>query len=211
MTTYSSQDIGSRDAVPPPDTSRPELLELKVNVEPAELPVSLADTKEYLRVDADDQDAVIPALIEAATQWASSFMRRSIVLQELTAIFRNLPPQAGKLYLPLPILATLNSVDYEDTDGATQSIDVNDLETYGLYGYVAPKVDECWPRARSATFNYDAGWADAASVPDDVKQAIKIAVSQMFEYRVDQVTESLSDPHTKASMALLERWKIRAT
>ena len=44
--------------------------------------ISLDEAKEHLRVDGDDDDGYVTALITAARQWAEEYTQRSILLTD---------------------------------------------------------------------------------------------------------------------------------
>lgn len=78
---------------------------------PASKPVTLADAKDHLRVDHDDEDAVIAALLDAAVSHLDGWtgvLGRAIMPQT----WRVSAP-AGDVVLPMPDV-TAASVDYGD-------------------------------------------------------------------------------------------------
>lgn len=78
---------------------------------PASKPVTLADAKEHLRVDHDDEDAVIAALLDTAVAHLDGWtgvLGRAIMPQTW-----RVSAMAGEVVLPMPDV-TAASVDYGD-------------------------------------------------------------------------------------------------
>ena len=78
---------------------------------PASKPVTLADAKDYLRVDHSDEDAVIAALLDAAVAHLDGWtgvLGRAIMPQTW-----RVSAEAGDVVLPMPDV-TAASVDYGD-------------------------------------------------------------------------------------------------
>ena len=189
----------------------PRILDI---VDPSAVPpITLDETKEWLRVDGTDQDATITALMEAATEWAENYTRRAFVDREIETTFSNFPPVHVDAYLPKPPVAQIAAITYVDSDGTAQVFDETTVTIEKLTGLarVDPDAAEDWPQAVfSAQFIYTAGYGPtSANVPAEIKTAILIAVAQMFEVRVDQTFGAqASKPQTKASMILLQHHRV---
>ena len=173
-------------------------------------PVTLVEAKEFMRVDGTDQDDVITAMIAAATSWAEGVTRRAFIDRLLEVRMGSLPVGACRVVLPFPPVRSLVAITYVDTDGAPQVINTGDVTLDPLFGIVTPNVGVSWPTVRSVTFEYNAGYGGAAAdVPQQIRQAILVATSQMYEYRIDQtVGAQISRPHDKASHALLQDFRV---
>ena len=191
---------------------RPVLFDIALETPIVGFPVTTAEAKAYLRVDDTDQHAVIDGLIAAATTWAEGVTRRAFITRALAVRYESFPPVGVDMILDNPKVSTLTAVTYEDSDGVAQVITfATELDLEPLYGRVREAEGFSWPQGvRSTTWRYDAGYGDETAVPAQVKQAILIAVAQMFETRVDQpIGAQVSRPHNKASDALLQDFRVR--
>ncbi len=101
---------------------------LAISTPPAEEPVTLAEAKSHLEITFTDHDTKITGWIVSARQWAEDFTHRKIVSQTWTlkldrfpAVEREFNPHA-MIRLPFGKCSAVNSVQYTDTDGATQSL-----------------------------------------------------------------------------------------
>lgn len=153
---------------------------------PASDPVTLAEAKAQLRVDASDEDALITSLIKAATAYLDGrqgILGRCLMTQtwELTL---DAFPADGDIEIPLGPVASVTSVTYVDTAGATQTVsDVNYyLDNTSVSAWVIPQAT--WPTtmdaANAVTVRYVAG---AAAAPLPIKQAILLLVAHWYENR----------------------------
>src|SRR4029079_17469588 len=89
---------------------------------PAVEPVTLAEAKAYLRVEHDDDDDVIAALIAGARVHVEAQTRRALITQSWR-IVRDFWPEGGCIaVLPAP-LRELTAVRVYRLDGSTEAID----------------------------------------------------------------------------------------
>lgn len=154
----------------------------------SETPVSLAEAKAHLRVDHTDDNTLITALINAATDhldgW-SGVLGRALVTQTWRQDFGSF---TGKLRLPLKPVASVSGVTYYDTDNAQQTLatSVYELLTDDAGPYLALKVDQTWPgtesRAAAVSVTFVAGVA-AADVPAAIKAAMLLMIGHLYENR----------------------------
>ena len=188
----------------------PRLLDVEGEVDPIELPVDLADVKAFLRVDGADQDGVITALIAAATQWAEGYTRSAFVTRRYAVRFAAFPPPGCDMQLIFsPVQSPLIAVAYVQDAVNVPLVIGTDVAVEPSFGYVREVNDFTWPQGVDfVDVIYDAGYGAAADVPDQIKQAIQIAVAQMFMARTDQVVGTIvSSPQVKASTALLDHFR----
>ena len=125
----------------------------KLLTPPTSEPVSLVEVKNHLRVDINDDDALISALIASARQQAEQICRRALINQQWLVTLDQFPspamnvgsanwygPQWGnspgpltvlspdgrtnyEIYLPYSPLISVNSIKYIDQYGAQQTLD----------------------------------------------------------------------------------------
>lgn len=154
---------------------------------PAAEPVTLADALAHLRVSAGIEDAYITSLIPAAREACEQRTERTLISTpwrlQLDAF-----PDAIELLRP-PILS-VESVQYRDVDGATQTLDPQDyvLDNAREPGWLVPAPGRTWPEVgegiNAVVVNYTAGYgASAASVPTPLKQWILLALTDLYENR----------------------------
>lgn len=153
---------------------------------PATEPVSLEEARSHLRVDFDDDDALITALIEAATAhldgW-TGILGRAIITQTWRQDFPNF---GCELRLPLHPVASITSVTYYDGDNVQRTLanSYYELLKDGGGAYVALKPDQSWPgtksRAAAVSVTFVAGEATA---PGAIKAAILLMIGHLYENR----------------------------
>lgn len=162
---------------------------------PAETPVSLAEAKAHLRVDHDDDDALITALITAAVGhfdgW-SGVLGRALVTQTWRQDYPSLS-HCG-LRLPLGPVASVGSITYLDTAGVEHTLpeDQYTLVVDALGGIIMrASANVLWPlttcRPVAASVTFVAGSA-AAAVPAPIKAAILLMIGHLYANR-----EAVSD------------------
>lgn len=146
--------------------------------DPASEPVSLAELKNYLRVEHTTDDAELTNVLAAARQAVERDTGRSLITQTWVLQLDQWP--CGYIQLPQPPIVSVTSITYVDAAGVTQ--------TWGATNYVVDirsrpglirLAYQCnWPSIRGdergIAVTYVAGYgATAASVPGDLRQAVK--------------------------------------
>src|SRR6185295_11579020 len=89
---------------------------------PAVEPVTLAEAKAYLRVEHDDDDDVIGALIAGARIHVEAQTRRALITQTWRLSHDLWPPDGRLAVVPVPLNAIVAARVYAE-DGTPQSID----------------------------------------------------------------------------------------
>lgn len=144
---------------------------------PVTEPVTLAEAKDYARIDGSTEDTLITSLIKVARLHCESFTGKSLIAKTVTVTSFTFPYQFQLPYGPL--LA-------ENNITKCVTIDQNDVETnlnfevnLGLY----PKLFILGGN-QSYKFKlvYTAGFT---TVPEDIKLAIKMLVNTLYERRED--------------------------
>ncbi|MCV0396958.1 MAG: head-tail connector protein [Rhizobiaceae bacterium] len=177
---------------------------------PAETPVSLTEVKAHCRVDHDDDDAVLTALLNAAVShldgW-TGILGRAMVTQSWRQEFAGF----GCLRLPVGPVASIASITYYDADNEQQTLadSLYVLRHNALGAYVDLKPDQNWPgtypRVDAVSVTYVAGTV-AADVPAALKAAIMLLVSHWNEHR-EAVTEGAMTELPMAVNALIAPYR----
>jgi uncharacterized phiE125 gp8 family phage protein len=156
---------------------------------PAIEPIALADAKKWLKLETNEDDDVVGALITAARLMVEAQIRRLLITQSWRLIYDRWPD--GRLIkLPVAPFRQLTAIRVYDADGAPQTVSTS------LY-YVdaapdAPRVifgaPPPAPGRDAAGIEIDivAGYGSTAeSVPEPLRQAIRTMVTDWYENRGD--------------------------
>jgi len=178
----------------------------------ASKPVSLVEAKLHLRIDHNDEDTLIDALIDAATETLDGWSG---------LLGRCLITQTWKIALPGFCSGRIIRLPYPDivSDGVTiKYFDLDDVEqTYAATsfsvledtdgGFVWLKSGEVWPttndRPDAVSVEFDAGYGDAAAVPAPIKAAILLKLGHLYEHREDVTTGSRGASLPKGAESLV--------
>jgi len=161
---------------------------LKLQTAPAAPCITTAEAKGHLRVTANSEDALIDALVLAATQDAEHLMQRAIMPQ---AWLLTLDAFASCIKLQRPPVVAVTSVNYAAADTGTVTLLPNteyqlDLGS-DLYARLVPVYGKTWPATRAqiaaVQILFTCGWADAAAVPAVIRQWILLRIGALYENR----------------------------
>lgn len=162
---------------------------------PATTPVTLAEAKANSRVDSTDEDALITALIEAATAhidgWAG-ILGRCVVTQTWRQDFPSFPASTALRLAIDPAQSVVVKYSDDDDEEQTFSSASYSLHTDSIGPYICLGTNVSWPstydREDAVRIEVTAGYGAAADVPAAIKQAVLMMVSHWFEHR-----EAVSD------------------
>lgn len=170
---------------------RLELLEA-----PATDPVTLAETKLRLRVDISADDSGISRLIASASAHAEKICRRAFVTQRWALVLDAFPRDCF-IDLPLPPLASVESITYIDADGASQTMApaAYMVDKLGIVGRVFLAYGESWPVTRAqpmaVRIEFTCGYGNAAAVPAPIVSAILLTVAHLDQNREAVITGTI--------------------
>jgi uncharacterized phiE125 gp8 family phage protein len=156
--------------------------------------------KAHLRIDLGDEDSLITSYIGAATRACEEATRRQFMPATWRMTLDEFPDgdlnsdvspgiEGWDLLLPRPPLVSVTSVTYKDTAGATQTFSSADYKVLSddEPGRIVLAYGKEWPdiydEPGAVVVTYAAGYADAASVPEPIKQAIRFLVGHFYENR----------------------------
>lgn len=161
------------------------------------LPIATAaDARAQLRRVHTDDDVQLAAFIAAATEQLggrNGTLGRAIVRQRFELVLRRFP--RGAIELPLPPLATVESITYTDMAGAVQTLAATayrvDIDSEP--GTVEPA--DAWPataeRPDAVRVRFVAGYEDAA-IPARLKLAVLMLAADFDAHRGAQADKPLA-------------------
>lgn len=183
---------------------------------PAEGPVTLAAAKAFLNVDHSDDDALIQALVNAAVEELDGYsgtLGRALVTQTWR---QELPCFQRRMRLALVPFQSVTSIAYQDSDDVQQTASALLYDAFEdhLGGYVELKPTASWPstypRPDAVTVTYTVGYGTAAEVPEPIKTAIKLAVSDLYDRRVaySEAGQIFANPIYQQLLAPYRHWSF---
>jgi len=160
---------------------------LRIVTPPAGYPITLAEAKAQLRVSDTSNEAIIQALIPAATVFCQSLVQRVFVAQTLEWV---LPCWRSCLEIPIAPVAAGDIASIKYVDWATQTQQTLDpalyvVQTIGDSVRIVPKFSETWPLVfanapEPVVVRFDAGYDDPLDLPGNVKAAILLMLRHLY-------------------------------
>ncbi len=184
-------------------------LTLKQTTAPIAEPVSLAEAKAHLRVDASDENNYIDTLIATARAHCEAITLRQFMPAQWRLTLDDFPRGRGRspaiegcdIILPRSPVTLVGSIIYTDTNGANQVFDPTKyvVSTDDEPARISLVFGEVWPvtldQLNAVRISYDAGYGPvgagtttesefaALHTPQPIKQAILMLVAHLFENR----------------------------
>lgn len=150
-------------------------------------PVSLAEARAHLRAATTAEDALITSLITVARQTCEDRLQRTLLQTDWELTVDYFP---DALRLLMPTVMSVQSVQYVDEDGATQTLSPSSyqVDTKSEPGWIVPAYGYEWPTTReqinAVTVAYRCGYGTtAAAVPGPIKSWILLMIGSLYENR----------------------------
>ena len=140
-------------------------------------PVTLAEAKDYARIDGFTEDALITSLITMARTHCESYIGKCIVLKTVTIDSFTFPYQFQMPYGPLTNILNISKC---------VTIDQNGVETPLTYQVNAGLFPKLFILGGNQSYKFQLVYtAGFTTVPEDIKLAIKMMVNTLYERRED--------------------------
>ncbi|GAB0151110.1 head-tail connector protein [Marinobacterium sp. BA1] len=173
--------------------------------------ITLEDAKAHLRVQHTAEDALITALIDSAYRHAETRTGRIFDTAARTLILDGFGSTAGAIELPWTPVQSIDSVEYVDPDGVTQTLQTPPLrlETRALYPLLMPQWDTDWPATidepESVTITATVGMTET---PADVRAGLLLLIGHLYENRESVVIGTISSELPMGVSMLLDPYRI---
>ena len=167
---------------------------------PATTPITLAEVKDQLRVEADDDDAILTRLIDVAVAYTDvkGALGQAMITQKWGQWVNSTPPQTVSLLLGPTTGVT--AVKYYDADGNLQTDTLSNYQVTGteFATVVGPKTGFSWPvtqdRADAIRIEYEIGYGEATTdVPQTIRHALMLLVGHWYDSRENTQMDELSN------------------
>jgi uncharacterized phiE125 gp8 family phage protein len=182
---------------------------------PSVWPLSVDEAKSHLRVDHTTDDTYIESLIKAATTIAERFQNRQYITQTWKVTMDYFPPNGYAIQLPIAPVSSITSITYTDSAGNAQTWSASEYQTdttgaltriLPAYGYDYPTTQVDKLAAVVVTFVVGYG-ATSASVPDNIKHAIRLILGDLYNHRESTITGTIVNSLPRSAEMLL--WQDR--
>ena len=166
-------------------------METTLKTAPASEPISLDEAKRHVRIDIDetDHDDYLHDLITTARDQVEMITWRKLITQTWYAYLQDWPRGTYR-ELPFGKLQSVTAIKYTDVDGDESTWDSDEYIVGTDYqkGRVTLADGYTWPNetlypSNPVEIEFVCGYGLAVSVPPQIKHAMKIIVSELFENR----------------------------
>lgn len=178
-------------------------------------PVTVAEAKQHMRVELDEEDALIGELISASREHLETTVRPRLAMLRQTWLWvSDRWPRSPWIELrPYPLLG-VTSISYTDAAGTTTVVDSSlyQVDLYSEPGRVF--VPGGWPNATLAPINglrveFEVGYGSTADqVPRALRQAVLLLTAHWYENReIALVSGAVPKELPFAVAALTRPWR----
>lgn len=183
---------------------------------PSQPLLSLAEAKQHVAIDHDDDDAMLESIVAAANGWMdgeSGVLGRALITQTWRLTL-SAPPRERSLRLPIPVVQSVSEITYYDETNTEQTLAASEyrLVSQPEYGVVELAEGANWPntyrRNDALSVEYVTGYGDTAA---DVPQAIRHAAALLAAFWYDNrgaATERSMSAMPMGVQALLANYRL---
>ncbi len=163
---------------------------------PATEAVTVDECKDFLRIQGTTaEDLLLHSFIKTAHNYAENYTKRAIMRQQWELRLNDFPGSSAEIELPRPPLSTASTdlvITYieDTTTGNTTTVSSTrySVDSYSEPAVVYPSYDNDWPddvrdERNAVRITYYSGYANAAAVPQPIKQWVMLRVGAMYEHR----------------------------
>ena len=173
-------------------------------------PLSLAEAKSWIKVDASDEDALIQSLIISARIAVEAATNRFLISQQWRLVM-DAWPVGGSLALALTPVRSVSRIRTLDAAGVASDVPVAQYSLDASLDHarilLGPAVPTPGVATNGITIDLMVGYGDATAVPEPFRLAIRHLVALWFANRGDG--DALATRMPTAVLALLAPYRIR--
>lgn len=183
-----------------------------VTTPPSAEPISSAEAKAQVHVDAADTDfdTELGIYIPAAREHVEAYTGTRLVTQTVTMRCSSFCDLAR---LPVAPLQSITSVKYLDADGVEQTVSATVYEAVlaGLQPEIRLKPNQIWPAVRNVSdavrIVAQAGYGAAAEVPAPIRHALLLTIADWMRNREDTAVGTIVNPMPNGAEVLLANYR----
>jgi uncharacterized phiE125 gp8 family phage protein len=183
---------------------------LSVVEDNSDLPLTEAEAKLHCKIDVSDDDALIESLIAAVAELCETELAAPLLEKDYRLLLDSFPDEITLLART----SAVASVKYYDSNNVLQTLSTDDYYA-ALTGVMASLTPvDAWPetyvRPDAVEVLFTAGWPDADSIPNAVKQWMLLRIKHYYDNR-ESVAVGVSATEMPASHidTLLDRYRVQ--
>lgn len=190
---------------------------LQVTTDPTAEPLSLDETKTFLRVDSSDEDDFILSLIAAARQYCEAVTKRSFTTQTMR-MYMDDWPDGDTIEMPRPFDSSTATptVKYYLSGSTTATVLGSTnywVDNSSEPGRLVLRDAVTWPTvdlrsANAVEVTMQTGYGGEVDVPDGIKMAMRLLVGHWYANREAVVVGTISTSLDIAVAALLSPFMV---
>jgi uncharacterized phiE125 gp8 family phage protein len=151
---------------------------------PEDEPITLAEAKAFLRVDASEDDAIISGFIAAARRKVEVETGHQLCEAGFEMYLDGFP--SGVVRIPKPPMMTVDKISYLSSGAWVELAEAAyDVDVTAFPARVMPLT--LWPsadaRMASVKIEFTAGYGDPADIPEDFKLAMQMLIVNWYTRR----------------------------
>ncbi len=168
--------------------------------------ITLAEAKAHLRVEHEEEDALIQSLVDAAVLNLEHDTGRAFRVREESLVLDSWPTT---LVLPWWPVRSVVSITYVDPLGNTQTLENYALDTRRFPAKLRPAYGEAWPEVLPGNgvveIKLEVGME---TLPEDLKRAALLMVGHLYEHREAVVIGTITSTLPMAVEYLVQPHRI---
>jgi uncharacterized phiE125 gp8 family phage protein len=168
-------------------------------VAPASEPLTLSETKLYLRVDHPDEDSFIADLVTSARMVAEHWMKRSLITQTWKLAYDDYIDD--DVYLPMGPVASVSHITVVNRDESSELVDPDLYSLNAARNMIRPESTLLGYRIE---ITYVAGYGNASNVPRPIKQGMLNHIAHMYDNRKGEYDTTIPDLSARLYMPFRE-------
>lgn len=204
----------------------------ELETQPTQYPVSVADLRNFLKLNHDRENNLLSQLIATATKQCEDYTKKDFIAKDYITYrdqfgdmgdqpnYVGSPPTQGYYWASVaPIvlrkspLISITEITYL-VDGAETTLDplTYRIVKKGAYSQIIPTTNNVWATAdnvqQAITIKFKAGYGDPKDVPSDIKSAIMQICADLYTNRGDDSGNRFGDPMPQAAKRILNSYVI---